>query len=64
MKSEKNLSRKEMFKSFLKYSAEVGSALFYLGIMMCLVSYHAYGIMGLCLFGLMCSLYNSFENMK
>ena len=57
MKNEKPLSNKELFKLFLKQGAQLGSALFYIGIAMCLVSYKAYGVMILCALGLVCVIY-------
>jgi hypothetical protein len=54
-------SNKTLFRLFLKQSSELGSILFYLGIIMCLIPYKTYGIMILCLFGAACSIYNIFN---
>jgi hypothetical protein len=57
MKNEKPSSNKELLKLFLKQGAQLGSALFYMGIALCLVSYEAYSVLLLCAFGLICVIY-------
>jgi len=61
------INMKEFTRSFKRelivfhnFFVELGSTLFYLVIGMCSVQYKAYGIMGICLIGLYCSLFNTF----
>lgn len=58
------LTGKELFKLFLKQGSQMGSVLFYMAIMFCLVQYQAYNIMFICLIGVICSIYNIIANNK
>lgn len=53
----KKIINKEKFNAFISYCAELGSILWYFAIIMCLVSYKAYGIMFICLLGALSSIY-------
>ncbi|MFA5366595.1 MAG: hypothetical protein WC333_01820 [Dehalococcoidia bacterium] len=59
MEKNKRMTTRQLFKEFLDFACEIGGVVLYIGVILCAISYKAYGIIPVCVAGIACTLYTT-----